>query len=71
MGGDRYILKSNTAEPYIIFFREIEKEQYYFEKSFNKLKKQLYDWEHHDYKASTCLEHGNISYSHCNPAPAD
>lgn len=50
MGGDRYILKSNTAEPYIIFFREIEKEQYYFEKSFNKLKKQLYDWEHHDYK---------------------
>ena len=50
MGGDRYILKSNTAEPYIIFFRAIEKEQYYFEKSFKKLKKQLHDWEHHDYK---------------------
>lgn len=30
-----------------------------------------HSWENHDYKASTCLEHGNISYSHCKNCSKD
>lgn len=52
MGEDRYALKSNTTEPnpYVDFFNTINKSQYYFDKSFEGLKEQLLDREHHDYK---------------------
>lgn len=52
MGKDRYVIRLSMPEPnpYVIFFNEINKSQYYFEKSFEGMKKQFLDREHHEYK---------------------
>ena len=50
MGEDWHDLKTEITEPYLEFFKTIDKEQYYFEKSLAKLRKQLADWEHHNYE---------------------
>ena len=50
MGKEWHDLKTEITEPYLEFFKTIDKEQYYFEKSLATLRKQLTDWEHHDYE---------------------